>query len=253
MMARAIPTFNYAERKARVHVERLTQSYGDTRQANGHAMVRYKEFYVRPHFGEMKSRLLVPFVSASLLALVPSLALRAQAAPARPLPTESGLYLSAATYSAGTLEHAIDCRTAEHVIDRHTFLGKPYVDVVHEGAHYRHNKSDIFGYRDCKSHDVRFFNGTEYDIAEPGPIFIYTSERTVPDVKGMKRVTDFSFSQTPASPVFPLTKANLAREYPDAHQFHHLIDMNGSSDAALAAYDSPAKTFKINALYRQSH
>ena len=198
-----------------------------------------------------RQRLLL--LSASIFALVPSSTLQAQTAPARPLPSESGLYLSAAAYSAGTLEHAIDCRTAEHVIDRHTFLGKPYVDVVHEGKNYRHNKSDIFGYRDCKGHDVRFFEKVEYEIAGAGPIVIYTSERTVPDVKAIKRVTEVSFSQTPASPVLALTKAHLAREYPEAHQFHHLIDMNASGDAELAAYDSAAKTFKVNALYRQSH
>lgn len=201
----------------------------------------------------MISRWLVLMFFASVFGLLSSSALRAQTTPSHPLPTESGLYLSAADYSAGTLEHAIDCRTAEHVIDRHTFLDTPYADIVHEGAHYRHNKSDIFGYRDCKSHDVRFFTGAEYAIAEAGPIFIYSTERTVPDVKGMKRITEYSFSQTPASPVVALTRANLTRMYPDAHQFHHLIDMHGSGDAALAAYDSTAKTFKVNALYRQAH
>ena len=200
----------------------------------------------------MTFRKFVPLLSASLFALVPTWALQAQSAPARPLPSESGLYLSAADYSAGSLEHAIDCGTAEHVIDRHTFLRKSYLDVVHEGAHYRHNKSDIFGYRDCKSHDVRFFEKAEYEIAEAGPIVVYKSERTVPAGKGVKRVTEYSFSQTPASPVLPLTKANLARAYPDAHQFHHLIDMNTSGDGALAAYDSSAKTFKVNSLYRQT-
>jgi len=201
----------------------------------------------------MASCQLVSVVFTALLALAPSSVLRAQTTPVRPLPTESGLYLSAAAYSAGTLEHAIDCRSAERVIDRHTFLGRPYVDVLHGGTHYRHDKSDIFGYRDCKGHDVRFFNGAEYDVAEAGPIVIYTSERTVPDVKGTKRVTEYSFSQTPVSPVVALTKANIEREYPDVHQFHHLIDMNGSSDGALAEYDSAAKTFRVNALYRQSH
>ena len=199
----------------------------------------------------MLSRPLLPLLCASIVALAPSSTLQAQTAPARPLSSESGLYLSAAAYSAGTLEHPIDCRTREHVIDRHTFLGKPYVDVIHEGKNYRHNKSDIFGYRDCKGHDVRFFEKVEYEVAEAGPIVIYTSERTVPYGKGVKRVTEYSFSQTPASPVIALTKAHLAREYPEAHQFHHLIDMNTPGDVALAAYDSAAKTFKVNALYRQ--
>ena len=60
----------------------------------------------------MLSRLLLPLLSASLFALAPPSALRAQSAPAQPLPSESGLYLSATSYSARTLEHAIDCRTA---------------------------------------------------------------------------------------------------------------------------------------------
>ena len=49
----------------------------------------------------------------------------------------SGLYLSAADFQAARLEHPIDCRTATHVIDRHTVLRNSYIDVEHQGQHFR--------------------------------------------------------------------------------------------------------------------
>lgn len=190
-------------------------------------------------------------VTAFLVALGSAAPIAAQAPTARPAPTESGIYLSANAYLAGKLEQAIDTRTGSHVIDRHTLLNKGYVDVEHEGKRTRYNKKDIYGYRDAAGHDVRFAGKQEYTIAEAGPLYIYTAERLATESKRTKAVTDYYFSRTPSSPVLPLTLADVKRAVPDEHQFHHVLDMNFANGESLAAYDSAAKSFKINVLYRQ--
>ena len=171
---------------------------------------------------------------------------------ARPGPFESGIYRSADAYLAGRLELAVDTRTMTHVIDRHTLLNKPYVDVQHDGRTVRYAKKDIFGFRDGEGRDVRFSGNREFTIAEAGPLYLYTSQRVAPDGKRTRTVTQHWFSRTVSSEMLPLTKENLKRAFPEQHGFHHLLDMNFPDAASLSAYDSAAKTFRINALYRQA-
>jgi hypothetical protein len=191
-------------------------------------------------------------IAALLLAVASSPSLSAQTPAARPGPTESGIYVSADAYLAGKLEQVVDTRTGSHVIDRHTFLNRGYIDVDHDGKRVRYDKSAIFGYRDAQGHDIRLAGKREYTVVDPGPIYVYTSERVVSDAKRVKTVTEHYFSRTPSSPVLPLTLANLKRTIPDDHQFHHLLDLNFADGASLAAYDSTEKAFKINVLYRQA-
>jgi hypothetical protein len=164
----------------------------------------------------------------------------------------SGIYLTASDFRAARLGHPIDCRTAKHVIDRHTVLRNSYIEVEHEGQHLRHEKRDIFGYRDCDGRDVRFVDGAEYVIVEAGPIYIYTSERIEHQGRPYKRVTVFSFSAAPDSALLPLTVANLKRAYPTERQFHVLIDAAAQRGDDLSAYDDIRKTYRLNLLFAQA-
>ena len=164
----------------------------------------------------------------------------------------SGLYLSAADFQRARLEHPIDCRTARHVIDRHTVLRNSYIDVEHEGQRFRHEKRDIFGYRDCDGRDIRFVEGAEYEVVEAGPVYIYTSERIEHRGRPYKRVTVFSFSVTPDSALLTLTAVNLKRAYPSERRFHVLIDAAAQRGDDLSAYDDVHKTYRINLLFTQA-
>ena len=198
----------------------------------------------------MKRTHLTSSIVALLVAAISPLG--AQGAATRAGPSESGIYRTPDAYLAGQLDLAVDTRTANHVIDRHTVLNRPYVDVQHDGKNVRFEKKDIFGFRDGEGRDVRFVGNREFTIVEAGPLFLYTSERVVPNGKRTKTVTEYSFSHTVSSEVLPLSKANLKRALPDAHGFHHLLDMSFPDDASLSVFDSGTKTFKVNALYRQS-
>ena len=198
----------------------------------------------------MTRRFAIPPIAALLLAAAAS-PLAAQSG-ARPGPFESGIYRSADAYLAGRLDLAVDTRTTTHVIDRHTLLNKPYVDVRHDGRTVRYAKKDIFGFRDGEGRDVRFAGNRELTIAEAGPLYVYTSERAAPDGKRTKTVTQHWLSRTASSEILPLTNENLKRAFSEQRAFHHLLDMNFPDAASLPAYDSAARTFRINALYRQS-
>ena len=51
----------------------------------------------------------------------------------------------------------------------------------------------------------RFYNNTEYRIAEAGNIYIYTQDRNIAQSKGYKVVNAYFFSTTPDGELLPLT------------------------------------------------
>ena len=209
---------------------------------------------MRPHLSAYLAAALA-LVAITVPRLARAQASGSQQPPARAdsvLAHRSGIYLSAADFLAARLEHPIDCRTARHIIDRHTVLRNSYIDVEHEGQHFRHEKRDIFGYRDCDGRDIRFVDGAEYVVVEAGPIYIYTSERIEHQGKPYRRVTIFSFGTAPDSALFPLTVANLKRAYPGERQFQVLIDAAAQRGDDLTAYDEVRKTYRLNLLFAQA-
>lgn len=165
----------------------------------------------------------------------------------------SGLYLTAADYAAGRLTYGIDCRTGRHEIDRHTLLGRPYVDVTHEGQRYRHAKRETYGYRECGGRVARFLERHEYDVLSAGPLFLYSGDVLVPGPKGgVLRATGYFFSTASDTPLSPLTRAALKASYPNHHRFHELLDRNVRSDAELAVYDAPHEQYRVVRLLVQA-
>lgn len=179
----------------------------------------------------------------------------AQQPPARTdtgLAHRSGIYLSGADFRAARLEHPIDCRTAKHVIDRHTVLRNSYIDVEHEGQHFRHEKRDIFGYRDCDGRDIRFVEGASTRLWKRGRSTSTPASASSNQGRPYKRVTEFSFSAAPDSALLPLTLANLKRAYPSERQFQALIDAASQRGDDLTAYDDVRKTYRLNLLFTQA-
>ena len=189
--------------------------------------------------------------AAALVALAPGLA-HAQASGTADS-TSSGIYLTAGNYAAGTLTHAIDCRTATHKIDRHTFLNRPYIDVEHEGQRSRYQKREIYGFRDCDGWDVRSVDGREYRVLAAGALTLYARESYISRTKGSpQQIVTYHFSTSPAGPVQPLTRGTLRRAFSENHRFHDLLDATFQSDAALADYDNFHREYKIVRLLARS-
>ena len=164
-----------------------------------------------------------------------------------PEPFRSGVYLTAADFTARRLAHEIDCRVATHMIDRHTFLNRPYVDVTHRDERMRHAKAEIFGYRGCDSTDVRFAEGREYRVLATAPMLLYERRWRRPGRTAIMFV-ERRFSTSADAPLRPLTRDEIKRAYPDNPMLHRLLDEEVRSDEELMAFDAAHGTYRITQL-----
>ena len=173
--------------------------------------------------------------------------IRAQA----PLPdsvnaARSGVYRTAADFLTGRLDFAIDCRREQHRIDRHSWRGRPYLDVTHGGGHTRLAKRDLYGVRDCDGTVIRFAGGHEYTVLAAATVgSIYARAVLAPAAKGVRPVTTYYFSRAAGDTLVPLTRAAVKDAFPDDHALHDRVDAAFRSDEELAAFDARHGQYRL--------
>ncbi len=172
---------------------------------------------------------------------------------ARAQQDSSGVYLSIADFQRGKLAYAINCNTQKHKIKLSGFLDKPYITVVHEGRRYEHQKTDIFGFRDCQGVDYRFVNDVDCRVLNRDESIVLYSLIQGMDSKTSRKTVSYFFSVGLAGNVLALTLDNLKKAFPDNHKFHDMLDTEFASGAvALTAYDSYHKMYKVCRVYLNS-
>ena len=161
--------------------------------------------------------------------------------------SHSGIYRTSADFLAAKLDFGIDCHVEKHRIDRHTFLGRPYLDVTHGGETTRLQKRDVFAYRECDGTVMRFDDGREVTILGVGPIVLYAGAIMVSSgPKFMTRAEPvFYFGRTVADSLQPLTREALKNVFAGDHALHDRLDAAFSSDATLAAFDHRHHVYRV--------
>ena len=140
--------------------------------------------------------------------------------------TGSGVYRSAADYSAKKMDLEVNCTSEKHIIRLHEFWSKPYIDIIHDGEKHTFQKKDIFGFRDCAGTDFRFFENKHYKILESGKVLLYamTTNRPAPTGKGFYHEVKYYFSTAADAPLQDLTLDNLKQAWPKNNKLHMAID-----------------------------
>ena len=164
----------------------------------------------------------------------------------------SGVYLTAADFTARRLTHEIDCRVATHKIDRHTFLKRSYVDVTHGDERMRHAKRDIFGYRGCDGADVRFADGREYRVLSTAPLLLYERRSLKRRGRSAYTAVEYRFSTWADAPLRPVTRAEIKRAFPDNHELYRLLDEEVRSDQELMVFDALRREYRVSQLLARS-
>ena len=187
---------------------------------------------------------------AYILAIVVGLTFNTNAQENRnSLKNQSGVYKSFSDFQAKKLDLAVDVTKTKHKIKVHDFFNKTEIDVIHNDTKYTFKKKDIYGIRDMKGNDYRFYNDLEYQIVQVDTIYIYTKSKDINSSNGKsrqtKRVTEFFFSKTGESDIVSLTAENLKKAFPDNHKMHDALDMMFKNNNDLAEYDKFHKSYKV--------
>ena len=162
-----------------------------------------------------------------------------------------GIYKSAEDYKNGKLSCEISA-ASKGKIKLHDFFSGKYVDVITYGKNYRFCEDSIFGYRDSKKEDFRFYKtyDKEYRILENKDIVVYLGSARISHYndKHIQFGPAYFFSKTADSPVLPLTILNLKRAFPENLKFHDMLDMEFGNTQEI----NPSDIFKINQLLNQT-
>src|ERR1035437_7888179 len=137
----------------------------------------------------------------------------------------SGIYMNSKDYKGSKLSYEVSCDSSSGKIRLNHFLSKNYIDVFKKEKKIQLYKDSIFGYRDCKQNDYRFFTerDKEYQIVENKIIVIYVADVAVTSANGKARefVQNYFFSTTLNSEILPLSVSNLKKAFSDNLKLHN--------------------------------
>lgn len=155
-------------------------------------------------------------------------------------------------YENNKLSYGINCDSTSRKIKLNHFFSKNYIDLIWGEKKIQLYKDSIFGYRDCKQNDFRFYNNYdhEYLILENKYMILYEADLPEPTSDGRRNqlVPNYFFSTSLTSAIIPLTLINLKKAFPDNIKFHSLLDIEFEGDKKLTTFDDTHKMYKINYL-----
>jgi hypothetical protein len=169
---------------------------------------------------------------------------------------KSGLYLTTDDFLKSRLRYADASSGSEYKIKVHDGLfGAPTVDLVYNGKKEVFALNKVYGYRDSKGVDYRFFDRGVYRIEDTTGFYLYSSTKMVQGEKIARPQAQYFFSVQPNGNVQQLTLPNLESAFAENAQFRYGLEALAGhfrGDLELAAYDGMLKTYKIKYLYAQS-
>ena len=107
-------------------------------------------------------------------------------------------------------------------------------------------------YRDHSGQSYRLLVKAHYLILDTAHFYLYSYNKLVQGDKIARPTTCYYFSMDAASPVLPLTIANLEHAFSEDKAFCYKLHTDFRSDKDLITYLPSLKTYKIKYAYGQS-
>jgi hypothetical protein len=165
------------------------------------------------------------------------------------LAQKTGIYLTYSDFDSARIAF-VKKGNLKYKLRVDNLFNESIVKVVIGDSTFKFLKDSIFGYRDDDNVNYRFYNKKTYRILNSHEGILLYSITTIVNPKGNQTATNYYFSVTASSAIYPLTKLNLKRAFPNDANFHELIDMYFNTDSDLLAYDSFYNQHKINRIYQ---
>lgn len=164
-----------------------------------------------------------------------------------------GVYLSANDFTNGKVSFAHNKKNKKYKFYLNEIIHTSSIKIISGDTVIVLKKDLIFGYYDKKNTCYRFYNKVAYKIINSSEkILLYSRSSLVGGIKNNRTVTNYFFSVTANSSIYPLTKWNLKTVLCKDVLFHELLDIYFQSDNELTAYDSTNKITILNRIYETS-
>lgn len=164
----------------------------------------------------------------------------------------AGIYLSPGDFMQHKLSYAGDCANGDCTIRLHALFGSSTVDMVCNGKKQVFSKDKVYGYRDCKQADYRFFGQSAYQVIDTAGFYLYSVNKLVQGEKIARPQTLYYYSMRSDDAIQELTMANLEKSFAGNTRFRYQLEAQFRSDNDLIAYDGSIKEYKIKYVYSQS-
>lgn len=165
------------------------------------------------------------------------------------LAQKTGIYLTNSDFDSSKVAF-VKVGKLKYKLRVDNLFNESIVKVVIGDSTFKFLKDSIFGYRDEANVNYRFYNKKTYRILNPKEGILLYNITTMINTKGNQTAVNYYFSVTASSAIYPLTKLNLKRAFPNDSNYHELIDMYFNTDSDLLAYDSFYNQYKINRIYK---
>jgi hypothetical protein len=107
-------------------------------------------------------------------------------------------------------------------------------------------------YRDQKGQSFRLLKKAHYRILDTTHFYLYSYNKLVQGEKIARPTTCYYFSQDAASPILPLTIANLEKVFAGNAPFVYKLHTDFKSDKDLITFFPTLNSYKIKYAYDQS-
>lgn len=119
--------------------------------------------------------------------------------------------------------------------------------LYNDGKKIIFSSDSLWGFRDNEGNVIRSFGGELYNLQQYDSLCIYSIYHTT----GKVSYTNYFFSKTLNSKIFPLTKTNIKEELNKCSCIlEEMKKERQMLEIDYAAYDKVKKTYKIVAVYR---
>lgn len=167
-----------------------------------------------------------------------------------------GLYLTHDDFQNSRLSYASPTDGSENKIKiRQGLFGSATVGLIYNGKKEVFPFNRVYGYRDAKGQDYRFFGSQAYRILDTAGFYLYSISKLVQGEKIARPQLLYYFSTDPDGDLQLLSRGSLEHAFAGNARFRYSIEAfegKFGSDSDLAAYDYALSTYKIKYLYAQS-
>jgi hypothetical protein len=158
---------------------------------------------------------------------------------------DPGIFLTAGDFVRGTVSYP-KMGNKRYRLYLHELFNTALIKIVSGKQTIVLKKDSVFGYRDAKDNNYRFYERGIYQILNPGEKIILYARSSCGGYKNTEAVTRYFFSVDACSPVYPLSIVYLKTVFSKDTIFYELLDIYFRRDDELLSFNYFHGVYQLN-------